>query len=56
MSQEKSGYTWVANIEDILNGIVEGQNQNKPLADKTDSVVTIVNALLEQTSLLNILS
>ena len=56
VSQEKSGYTCVANIEDILNGIVEGQNQNKPLDDKTDSVVTIVNALLEQTSLLNILS
>ena len=49
-------YVYVVNIKEILNGKGEGQNQNKPLDDKTDSVVTIVNALLEQTSLLNILS
>ncbi len=55
-SQEKSGYTIVDNIEDILNGIAAGQNQGKPFEDKADVVVTIVNDLLEASSLLSILS
>lgn len=55
-SQEKSGYTMVVNIEDILNGIAEGQNQGRPFEDKADVVATIVNDLLEQTSLLSIMT
>lgn len=53
-SQEKSHPAKVENIEDILNGIVKGQNHDKPFKNKDDVVAAILNDLLERTSLLSI--